>query len=283
MGNSDLIKRYGRLWVVLLTLSGIIIFFIGKYWAMELNPVFGEILEYVGMAIFSVFGVSLIYERYMAKYYFDHFNDQLRSELKNMESIQSKCISLGISEVFGSTDAYKQKYPLMSIVDKSTGTITCVGLTLFNLLNMTNEIRKGLEKGLNFNFAYIDPKVISNEYKFVANFDASDIEVVIDTFKRDFLEWAKEKKTLELKQHCISFFDSGLIFNYDNEEKLVWSLSFGRDLSHRMIIILDTRQELGRKLKQRYMSIYDKAELKVKYSDGQIQGDVSFPVVDEGK
>ena len=268
---TNLIKKNIYLWFGIVSLFGLVIFFIGREVARAYQ-ILGEIMELLGMALFSVFGVSILYERFMAQQHFKKFNKKLRKTLSEMDSIQGKCRSLGIEEIFDSTDSYRQKYPLMNIVEQSTGTITCVGMTLFNLFNMTNEIRKGLEKGLNFKFASVDPCAITDHFKTVTGFDIKDVEVALNALERDFINWAKEEKekpkgTIEFRYHCIPFFDTGLMYTDNKDkEKLVWSLSFGRDMSYKIVMILNTELGLGAKLKQRYMKIYDNAIPQEKYS-----------------
>jgi len=263
-------------WSTIMILLGVVLILLGKLPYVD-NTVKGA-LEFIGTTFIGVFAVSLIYQRFIAEKHFEDFKELLASELEKMNSIQGKCMKLGINEIFDNRKAYEVKYTVNSIVEQSpeNGKIICIARSLFHLLNKTDEIKKGLEKGLIFEFACVDPNKISPYLKKVSFLYESDIYSALTALK-DILSWAienpnKAKGSLELRYHRADFPDSAFIFTSKEEkEKIAWDLSFGRDLTKKMVIILDTDYPLGKNLKERYMSLYQNATTQIKYSNGKIE------------
>lgn len=266
-------KESTYMWSAVMILLGIIFILLGKVFNIE-NTVKG-VLEFVGITFVGVFAVSLIYQRFVAEKHFEDFKALLAGELKEMDSIQSKCLKLGINEVFETRNTYETGYPLMNIMEQSSenGKIICVARSLFHLLNKTGELKKGLEKGLTFELACVDPDKITPSLEKVSLMYKSDTDSALRALK-DLLGWAiktNAKGSIELKYHEVDLLDSGFIFTSRNgKKKLVWDLSFGRDLTQKRVIILDTDYPLGKDLKSRYMTIYQNATSQIRYSNGNM-------------
>jgi hypothetical protein len=274
MARTENTKELTYLWSAIFILIGIVLIVLGKF--LEINITWKNILEYVGITFVSVFSVSLIYQLFVAKKQFNEFNYLLTSELKEMDAIQSKCMKLGIHDIYESRNTFESKYPLMNIIEQSPekGKIICVGRSLFHLLNKTAELKKGLEKGLIFELAMSDPEKITPSFEKVSSSYKSDIDSSLKALT-DILEWAlkvKAQGAIELRYHSAELPDSVLIYTMqDNIEKLIWDLSFGRDLNQKKVMVLDTCYPLGKDLKSRYLIIYQNAVIKVKYCEGQIK------------
>lgn len=258
---------------VIMILLGIALIMAGK--VLNIGDIIKEVLEGVGATIIGIITVSLIYQRFIAEKHFAAFKDLLKSELKEIDSIQSKCMKLGIIEIFETRNAYEKEYPLMNIIDQSpeNGKIICVARSLFHLLIKTGELKMGLEKGLTFKLACIDPNKITPTLEKVSGLYKQVIDHALMTLK-ELLTWAMETKpkgSIELKYHGTDLLDSVFIFTAkDGKEKLAWDLSFGRDLTQKRVIILDTGYPLGKDLKSRYMDIYQNTTLQIIYSNGDI-------------
>ncbi len=142
------------------------------------------------------------------------------------------------------------------------------------MLNKTSELKKGLEKGLTIELACVDPSKVTPSLEKVFFLYKSDIDSALNAL-RDLLNWAiktNAKGSIELKYHWADFPDSVFIFvSKSGEEKLVWDLSFGRDLTQKRIIIFDTDYPLGENLRRRYLAIYQNAALQIQYSNGKIK------------
>lgn len=267
-------KESTYMWSAIMILLGVVLILLGKF--PNIDNTLKGILEFIGITFISVFAVSLIYQRFIAEKHFEDFKELLASELKEMDSIQSKCMKLGINEIFETRNAYETEYPLMNIIEQSpkNGKIICIARSLFYLLNKRGEFKRGLEKGLTFELACVDPNKISPYLEKVALVYKSDSDSSLRALK-DLLTWAietKAKGSIELKYHSADLFDSAFMFtSKDGEEKLVWDLSFGRDTLQKRIVILDTEYPLGRDLKDRYMTIYQNATHQIRYSNGDIK------------
>jgi len=267
-------KESTYMWSVLMILLGIVLILLGK--VLNIDNTIKGVLEFVGITFVGVFAVSLIYQRFVAEKHFEDFKGLLASELKEMDSIQSKCMKLGINEIFETRNAYEAEYSLMDIIEQSPerGKIISIGRSLFHLLNKTGELKKGLKKGLTFELALIDPGKITPSLEKVSLLYKSDVDSALRALK-DLLSWAikaKAKGSIELRYHWADFPDSVFIFtSKDRKEKLAWDLSFGRDLTQKRVIILDTDYPLGKDLKSRYTTIYQNATPQIKYSNGDIK------------
>ena len=137
-----------------------------------------------------------------------------------------------------------------------------------------DELKKGLEKGLTFELACVDPEKITPCLKEVSLLYKPHIDSALEALKH-LLSWAiktKAKGSIELRYHWADFPDSAFIFtSNDGTEKLAWDLSFGLDLTQKSVIILDTDYSLGKNLKKRYMTIYQNATPQIRYVNCNIE------------
>lgn len=274
MGKYKEAKESAYMWSLIMILVGVVLILLGKI--SDIDNTINEVLEFMGITFISVFAVSLIYQRFVAEKHFEEFKKLLAIELKKLDSIQSKCMKLGIVEIFETMLAYVGEYSLRKIVEQTpeNGKITCIANALFYLLNKTDEIKEGLEKGLTFELACVDPAKITPSVE--KTFLLSDLDIYASlTVLKDLLSWAiktKAKGSLELRYYWPYFPDTVLIFtSNDGTEKLAWNLSFGRDFAQKRTIILDTDYPLGKDLKSRYMSRYQNATSQIQFINGKIE------------
>lgn len=260
-------------WSCIMILIGIVLILLGRL--LDTDNAFKAIFEFIGITLVGVFGVSLIHQKFIADKQFEDFRELLVSQFKEMDAIESKCIKFGVKEIFETRNAYEETYPLMNIIEEcpEDSQIISIARSHFHLLNKTSELKKGLEKGLIFKLACVNPDRITSYLAEASLLYKSDTESALTALK-DLLKWAirtKPRGAIELRCHETDLYDSTLIFtSKDGDEKLVWDLSFGRDLTHKRVIILDTRNQLGEDLKSRYMTIYNIATPKIHYVNGEI-------------
>lgn len=276
------IKDLTYCWAAGMILFGIVLILVAEI--IEPKTEFMEFLrgflEFIGIAFVSVFGVSLIYERYIAEKHFEDFKKMLVSQFEEMDSIQSKCMKLGIKEIFETRNAYEQKMPLKNIIEQSPekSEIISVARSMYHLIgDRRTELEEGLKRGLKFKFACIDPKGMSEILKNVSGSDEHDIEAARNALK-NLIGWAietKPKGSIELIYHTVDLFDSVLLFtSEDGGKKLVWDLSFGRSFEEKRVMILDIYDNsLGDDLTKRYMTLLHDLKPGIKYSDGRIEID----------
>ncbi len=229
-----------------------------------------------GTTLLGVFGVSLVYEVFVAEKHFEDFKNILEDKLKGMDLIQSKCIKLGVNEIFETRHEYELKYPFGTLVDEAppNSKIRCVARSLFVLTTKEEAFKNGLVRGLSFELACVDPNLKSPIIDEVWQQYDTDTASALTAVKR-LMTWAvsaKPKGSFELRYHQANSLDSALVFMSKNrEEKLVWDLSFGRSMSDKKVIITDTACPLGAGLKSRYDGIYRLSTCQIRYANGSIE------------
>ncbi len=262
-----------NMWSIIMILVGIILILAGK--VISLHPTISGLLEFTGSTFIGVFAVSFFYQTLIAEKHFIEFKQLLKSQLKELDSIQSRCNKLGILELFENRDDYQRQYPLMQVIEEcpEQEKIICVARSLFHLLNKTGELKKGLEEGKVFRFACVDPDKISPSLQKISQMYKSDVDSALMSLK-GLIDWAIQKKakgTIELSYHNVDLPDSVFLFTTEKYEKrLVWDLGFGRDLNQKRVIILNSEAPLGKDLKDRYSIILNDSICKIKYSDGNV-------------
>lgn len=261
------------IWSFIMILIGIIFVVISN--APLIPGSLSKILEFTGTTFIGVFAVSFLYQVLIAKQHFLDFKNLLKSQLKELDSVQSKCQKLGVLELFETRNDYEQHYPLAEVIKRCPEKegIVCVGRSLFQLLNKTKPLHDGLREGKIFKFAIIDHEKMNPSLEKVSKLYKTDIKSALEVFK-DLISWAtqnKAKGSIELRYHSADLPDSFFMFTTDyNEQRVVWDLGFGRDLSEKKIIVLNPQEPLGKDIKLRYVSIYNDASVQFKYSDGKI-------------
>jgi hypothetical protein len=236
-----------------------------------------EVIKVFGTTITSVFSVSIIYEKLIAERQFDFFKTSLKDCIMEMDSIQSKCMKLGIGKIFESRNEFERKVSLADVIKDSpeNGSLICIGKSLFYILNKTGELKDALNKGMKIEFACADPKNITPTLCKVSQLYASDIYSALNPLQ-ELITWAMEtevKGSIELRYHHTDYPDSVVIFTTkDEQEILCWDLSFGRDLNQKRVIYFYVDNgTLGNDLKKRYTDVWDGSTPQIKYADKGIQ------------
>jgi hypothetical protein len=145
---------------IMILIGGVLIL-LGRL--LNIDDTFKAIFEFIGITLVGVFGVSLIHQRFIAEKQFEDFRELLVSQFKEMDTIESMCMKLGVKEIFEARDAYEKKYPFMNVIEQcpEDSKIISVARSHFHLLQKTDEFKKGLEKGLTFELACADPQKIT--------------------------------------------------------------------------------------------------------------------------
>jgi len=259
-----------------MVLVGIILVLVGNKYVK--NVVVQNLLQFTGITIIGIFFISLIYEALVAEKHFKAVIGLLRSELTKMDSIQSKCLKLGIRDIFETMSDFRAKFPFMRVVAESpkNGEIVCVAKSLFNLLNKTDEMKRGLKEGLSFKFVCSNPSTIHPITKELCSLYSTDIESALEAL-RNLLAWAiknKAKGSIELRYNSIEMPNSAMIFRSRNDDKelLAWDLTFGRDDIDKKILVLEVGDHLlGLDLKTRFIKVLNNSILQIKYVNGRVR------------
>ena len=236
---------------------------------------FHELLKELGIVLFSVFAVSWIYERLVTKRLLSEFNEALKTQINDIENISATCSKLGIHEIFPTRELYEFKYPFNEIVSKleSGSEFKIIARSLFHLMNKPEPIKNALTNGIHFKLCLFDPKSTNEEYKNLPDLEPADIEAAISTFKKYFIEWLTinlPNGTIEIRYHKVHLFDSYTTAKLGNRFHGIWDLSFGRSLTEKRIIVVESNQGVGANLSKRYNYIWDNATTVFKYENKMI-------------
>jgi len=237
-----------------------------------------KLLDSLGVFIISVLAVSWLYEKFLIEEHFSHFRQLIHEQIRMMDTVQSKCLKLGIERVFETRSDFQLNYPFAKLINltKQRGRILCVGRSLFHLLNMEAEIEAGLKKGIQFDLACLDPAGASGQMHLLTQTYPADIESGLISLK-SITDWVQEQRPeggIELRHHQLYLPNSILAIETDTSTILIWDLSFGRDLTYKRVVLLKPAPgNLGQDLLERYSLIWDNSECKFKIQNGIIEVD----------
>jgi hypothetical protein len=246
---------------------------------------FREFIKELGIVVFAVFSVSLLYEITVAKKYSDRFLDQLRSEIDKGESNGASCANLGIRKIYVTRDKFEIENPLSAAISTlskdSKVRIIAISLSLF--MSKSELIKEALKQGVHLELALFNPEGKKENFDKFEHLEASDIHSTVRVFQKRIVEWIKKenpKGTIELKFHDVTIFDSFSYFKSTNDEYCIWDLSFGRDTTTKRVFILDPLKPLGKDLKQRYDQIWGQGKTCFSY-DGTIiiEDNLNMPIL----
>ena len=261
---------------IIMILFGLLLIVTGQ--AVFVEGLWSKLFDSLGILVTSIFVVSLLYEKFVAEKHFGEFMQVLNRQLRSMDTLQSRCLRLGIEELFESRTEYELKYPLAYLIDiaKPNTDFLTVGRSLFHLLHKESELKDGLRKGLHFRIACLDPEYVTPQMSGLTQVYSADIQSTLAALS-DLVAWAQEERApgvLELRYHRLYLPDSGLMLEGADGPLLVWDLSFGRDLSMRRVILLKPAPtNLGANLANRYQAIWKQSECKFLLEKGAVEHD----------
>lgn len=236
-----------------------------------------ELLKELGIVIFAVFTVSLLYEKLVAEKYLQQFIGLLRGQLQRGESNAAVCAQIGILEIFPTRDVFEMKYPIANWTSTMAAgsSLRIVAQSLFLLMSKVETIKVAIERGAHVDFCVTDPNgpIISAEK--ISGLEVSDILSAVSVFKKQIAEWVKQAKppgTVELRYHQLPLVDSFLLLNSATLRVAVWDLSFGRATTTKTILLLDPEKPLGENLTKRYGRVWDESSVSTvfKYEAGAV-------------
>ena len=278
----NFIKKLDYLALILLVAFGLILILISIILKITtilethiiIKEIIRELLLALGIVFLVVASVETIYHLIIFESHFKDFKNLLTDQLKDMESIQNKCINLGIEEIFKTRDEYEDNYPLSKIIEKypEGGELTLVAKSMKYLAERRRSLKIGLDKGLTFRLCCIDPSMFDNDLNISDIYYTSKDNIkdahgrLIELFE-SLVENEEKKGSIELRYHSDFLPDSAFIFFWKGKEKLALELSFGRSHEDKIIILVNTSELLGKYLKERYLKIYDNSQPIIKYPD----------------
>jgi hypothetical protein len=118
-----------------------------------------DIFRELGVVASSVFTVSLLYERLIAKKHVQQFLGLLRDLIEQGESNAAICARLGIIKIFYARDAFEREFPVRSLLESAPGLhVRVVAQTLFMLMNRAVAVREAIAEGANVELCLFDPR-----------------------------------------------------------------------------------------------------------------------------
>jgi hypothetical protein len=234
-----------------------------------------EFLKELGIVLFSVSVVSLIYELWIAEKHFKKFHSELKKQIEMGETNAAICQRLGILQIFPTRDLYEAKYPLRDITSAlAKGQIMrTVGRSLFLIMNKPSALKQAVEKGAIVEFCCFDPTIDSSEIIKVSGLELTDIHSALSAFQKEFLNWLESKKPegeIEIRFHKVHLLDSFFQFILNNKNVAAWDLSFGRDISDKRVFLLDGEYSFYKDLFERYNRVWDQSQVVFHYVNQQI-------------
>lgn len=232
-----------------------------------------DICRELGVVVSSVFSVSLLYERLIAKKHVRQFLGLLREQIEQGESNAAICARLGITKIYYARDEFQREFPITELLKPADGLrLRIVAQTLYFLMNRAGAIKESIEDGATIELCMFDPDSPREEFRKHPDLLVSDIQSAVSVFKREIASWARTAQPpgeVELRFHQIPFFDSMLLVESRGQALLVWDLGFGRDIADKRTLLIDPSKVFGEGLKRRYEHVWNQATTVFKY-DGQI-------------
>lgn len=246
---------------------------IGPAW---LHAFFHEL----GIVLFTVFTVSLLYELYVQEKYAAAFLRRLSAQLREGEGNAAACAKLGVHEIFTDRSVFEQKYPFRSWISQlgAGSRVMLIARSLFLVLGRPDDIKAALLRGVQVDLCVFHPNGPPEVAESMTDLQVYDVHSAIALFRKDLIDWVQREKppgTLELRYYTFSVFDSFALFVVSKERRYgVWDLSFGRTVSDKRIILLDATKGLGSDLEKRYCRLWELAGTRAfVYAGGQVTTD----------
>lgn len=234
-----------------------------------------ELAKELGIVIFAVFTVSMVYEAMLAQRHRDKFLALLQQQIEQLENNAAVCEQLGIIQIFPRRDIFETHHPFSEVVSSlgAKDEIRIIARTLFLVMTHPETLKDAIRKGARVELCALKPEVLDQEAAKISMMSASEIETAKEIFKGEIATWIKETNppppgAVVLRFHKFPLLDSCLI----DKSRVVWDLSFGRDLVSKRIFLVNKERPFGQDLINRYDKIWKSAEESTvfEYSNGQL-------------
>lgn len=237
-----------------------------------------ELLREFGVVLFAVFGVSLLYELWLADRHEEHFMTTLRSEIAMGESNASVCALLGIRQIFVRRDKFEQDFPLRALLSSASNvtTVRVCGRSLFLLLTHPHELNAAMAAGARLELCLLDPALGTEELRKSPDLEPKDISAALAVFATHVLPWLRAQQppgSVEVRGHQFQMLDSFFRITGAAQNVLAWELSFGRDLASKRMFVLEEGKQLAKDLDARYETIWKRSRPLVRYVDKKLEID----------
>ncbi|MBW2618047.1 MAG: hypothetical protein JRC92_04150 [Deltaproteobacteria bacterium] len=271
------IRKTTGITIIIIALIGLI-FFILSYALPEQMTTINKLIRELGIVLFAVCGISMIYEVFVAEKHFSKFADMLHKQIERGENIAAACMQLGIVEIFSRRDNYEDKYPLSEIANSVTprSAFRVIGKTLFMIMGKPNYIKEAMKRGGTIELCMFNPEINIDTLRQVLGAETSDSMSALSVFRNHFMEWLRNERPpgrIEIRYHKIDLFDSYFGFVLNGTEFVAWDIEFTRDVATNKVIMFNPTIGLGKELKERYDKMWKMSEQKFIYKDRKIEVD----------
>ena len=235
-----------------------------------------EFTKELGIVIFAVFTVSLVYEAMLAQRHRDKFLALLQQQIEQLENNAAVCEHFGIIQIFPRRDIFETKHPFSEAVSSlgPKDEIRIIARTLFHIMTHPEALKDAIRNGAHVQLCALKPEVLEHQAAKISVMSAKEIETAIGIFKDEIATWIKETNppgAVVLRFHKFPLLDSCLIDN----SRVVWDLSFGRDLVSKRIFLVNKERPFGQDLINRYDKVWESAEGSTvfEYDNGKLTVD----------
>ena len=241
----------------------------GSFWFPE-HSLFREIVKELGIVLVSVFGVSILYEMFVAEKHFLKFNQLLAKLIERSTTNAAICERLGILQIFPTKQEYLEQFKFYDLCShiKKGGRLRIIGSALFNVLRQDKALKIALESGAKVELALLDPNTPDEIFQLLKpHVQRGELNASLDRF-HDLAEDIKASNfegTLELRYHRIPLFEAFAEFQTSSDSINVWEVSFAVGGDNKRDFLLDPEKPFSKDMQERYDRIWQSGRIAFRY------------------
>jgi hypothetical protein len=234
------------------------------------REVLRNIIRELGIVLVSVFGVSILYEIFIAEQHFEQFRGALVKIIQSGETNAAVCSRLGVERIFPTRSEYMSQYDFRQLCAQMTAgsRLRIVGNSLFVISYYERELLDALKEGAVIELGVLDRTVPAETFEQIKH-SVKEGELIIALERLAELEAeirnASLPGTLEIREHRMPLLESYFEYKGSKEEFAVWDISFGPDSGQKRVFLLDPEKPFGRDLANRYDRIWRNGKVIFKY------------------
>lgn len=278
--------RSVMLFVVLAGIGLIVLSHVPLSWS-HWHATVREIAKEIGVTLFAVGTISLIYEWFIWEKHSKQFLAFLQAEIRKGEGNAAACAHLGIDEIYGQRWKFTSNY---AIDDRMAGADSKTILRIFarsahNLMSERVHVFNGaLHAGAHVEICILDPAATDDELKLTQDVSRHDLNSAIVNLKHQLIPALQTPPSddenapkagppasghLEVRYHRVPMLDSFLDIQSNDQRVCAWDLSFGRKVELKHIFRVDPSKPLGKHLLKRYAHVWDCSTVAYEWNHGK--------------
>jgi hypothetical protein len=231
-----------------------------------------EVMKELGIVLISVFSISIIYERFVARQHFERFSGELVSIIERRETIAAICSTLGVDRIFPTRSLYIDHYPFRELCDQMAegSKLRIIGTSLFVVSYHFDKLLEAMHRGAVIELGVLDETVPAEVFEQIDHsVSKGELTTAMERFEKFKIKVAETKPSgeIQIRAHRMPLLDSFLEYKGTKEKFAIWDLSFGRDPSQKRVFQLNTARPFGNDLAGRYHRIWESGKTVFKYSE----------------